>query len=337
MIALLWAGLALAAGHHVVRTGETVETIALGLGDPTSSEELRRLNGLADTEQPSVGAVLDLPGAPGQIDQGALLLTSSGELVTVRVGPGAGPVSVRPGTAIPAGATVCTGADSFASLRLAVDVASRAHDDVSLLPGTCLKLEEASSRQAGRSSLLRVESGSIAVRAVQTGAGTVTVRTRDGLLTGEKGGFRVTVEADATRTEALTDPVSVMGQGVEVRLDAQQGNRVREGQAPEDPVPLLPAGAPIRPEIDAQLRWTDFGWTPVPEAFLYLVEFSRDEDFTDIVHLHDVEGTLWQPPYLVLPYRSPALYWRVSAFDLLGFEGMPSDPRSLQIPPGIGP
>jgi hypothetical protein len=43
------------------------------------------------------------------------------------------------------------------------------------------------------------------------------------------------------------------------------------------------------------------------------------------------------PDLLFLPYRVRGYWWRVSAFDRVGFVGAPSDPHRLLVPAGVGP
>lgn len=163
--------------------------------------------------------------------------------------------------------------------------------------------------------------------------GTVAVRTVSGSTTGSGGGFRVTVEEDATRSEALHAPVDVEAQGVTVALDAGQGSRTVQGEAPGAPVDLLAPGSPTRPEVDAMLIRADFAWTSVEGALGYRVEFAADPDFTEILWSEDVAGSPWHPAVLMLPWGTTAsLHWRLSSFDRLGFLGIPSAGRALKLP-----
>lgn len=266
----------------------------------------------------------------------AALLSATGKGEATLPGGSAQPLSV--GMPLPAGALVCTGADGYATIRLALAAEGHHHDDVSLLPGTCLVVEALSADEAGRSSQISVTRGSITVQdAGGQGPGTVRVRTRDGVATGTSGGFRVHIEDSATRTEALYHPVSVSGAGESVALDAGEGNRVREGQAPEAPVPLLVPGRPTLPEDHATLRTPTFAWTPVDRALGYRVEISASPVFDQVVLAEESARPTWTPEMLLLPFRVPGLWWRVAAIDRTGFIGLPSDARQLGFPPGVGP
>lgn len=242
------------------------------------------------------------------------------------------------GASLPPGTLVCTDADSYATIRLALAEGGHDHDDVSLLPRTCLTIESVSARADGRRSVVSVSAGSVSVQdAPDQGHNAVVVRTRDGVTTGENGGFRVHVEDTATRTEALQHPVSLRGADVEVQVGAGEGSRVREGQAPEAPVPLPKAGAPESPEDDAVLRVPVFRWSAVDRVIGYRVELSVSPAFDQIVLAEEVATATWAPELLLLPFRVPGLWWRVSSVDRTGFIGVPSAARRLEFPAGLGP
>lgn len=332
----LLLGLALAAEHWVARPGETVESIAATLGDPALAGEIRRLNGLQEGQQPAVGAVLALPPrATGSAEQEALVLAVRGTGTATL--PDQEPLPLAPQLALPVGSQVCTDAESFATIRLARDLSGYAHDDLSLLPNTCLTVVGAAARPGRRSSLVSVTEGAVAVQGTTETPGQVTVQTPSGLASGDAGGFRVVLEPGATRAEALSAPVSVLGGGQEVTLEARQGTRVRPGQAPEAPRGLLAGAALFLPEDGAPLRWPDFRWQAVPRALGYRVQLSTAPDFAEIVHQVDVPFPEWEPDFLFLPYRVEGYWWRISPLDRFGFEGLPTESRRLAVPAGVGP
>jgi hypothetical protein len=326
-----------AAEYRVVRLGDSVEAIATDLGDIALASDIRTLNQIEADAQPAIGSLLELPITPGPplVEQEGAVLHAQGE-VTVRL-PDRAKVSATPGLDLPQGSTVCTGPGSYATLRLARSGGGLAHDDVNLLAETCLTLVSAVSRAAERSSVLRVESGSIDIRAADETPGTVVVETASGITTGTGGGFRVSREADATRTEALAAPVAVLGAGQEVEVGAGQGSRTATGQAPSAPVDLLLATIPQRPQRDQPLRRPDFSWTPLEGALGYRIEIASSGDFSSLVTVESVPDPSWSPQLLFLPYRVEGLWWRVSAFDRVGFLGYPSEPRALVMPAGVGP
>ena len=225
------------AGHHVVREGETLEGIAEELlGSAARAEELRQLNQLAPDAPLIPGTVLDIPQTEATAEGlGAYITALQGSGTITRAGQR--PEPLRLGMSLRDGAVVCTSADSFARLRLVRESDSTAHDDISLLPGTCLVVESTVSRASGRAALVRLESGEISVLGSDDQRGEVTVNSEDGVTTGEAGGFRVVREAAATRTEAIAGAVAVISGGQEVAVDVGFGSRTRAGQAPDAPAP----------------------------------------------------------------------------------------------------
>jgi hypothetical protein len=68
----------------------------------------------------------------------------------------------------------------------------------------------------------------------------------------------------------------------------------------------------------------------------YLVEVSSTPRFDNIALAEEVPDPPWLPEALLVPYRVPGLWWRVTAYDSLGFLGLPSAARGLQVPQGLG-
>ena len=249
-----------------------------------------------------------------------------------------GVAALELGQSVPEGALVCTGVDSFATVRLAVSVDGGQHDDVTLLPETCLRVVTTTRHPQDRESVLSLESGSVTLRAVDPGdSGRVVVNTASGTTRGEGGGFRVHIEEGAARTEALYSEVAVIGAGQEVRVDAGYGSRVRTGEIPQAPRKLPDPGAPTAPDDAQVLRVADFAWQPVPEALAYRIEFATTDDFSDLLMADETPQAVYEPEVLFLPFRVPGLHWRVISVDKYGFMGIPSDPRALQFPAGVGP
>jgi hypothetical protein len=332
VIVLLVLAEALAAGHHVIRPGETVASIALSRS--LSEATLRELNNLIPGVEPPVGTALLLPDT-GQLEAHkarVLSVTGSGRITP----PEGAEVPLACGTWMSPGTTICTSVESFATVRLAEDEAGRIYDDVRISSSTCVTIVTSAVSAEGRSSLLNISEGSISVSASEQDDGVITVQTPSSLTTGTQGDFRVTIEENAARTEALDEAVvSVFAGGAEVALSAQQGTRVKAGQPPIAPVTLLDTGFLLRPESDAVLVWPDFTWTPVERALGYRVQISSTADFARILHQEDVPYPEWRPDFLLLPVDVSALWWRVTSFDRLGFESMPSSPRRLQLPAEI--
>jgi murein DD-endopeptidase MepM/ murein hydrolase activator NlpD len=329
---LALAGPASAAEHTLVEPGEDLAAVAARVG--VSAADLVRENALAPGAALQPGQLLDVPGA-GDGGPAAAVLAWFGPAVATP--PGGAPVPVQDGMRLALGTVVCTEAGGDATVRLAVAAGGRVHDDVTLLPETCLEINATSARPGRRTSLLTLARGSVTVQEAEDGggAGTVTVQTRAGVTSGE-GGFRVHVEEEATRTEALARPLLVAGGGRALRLQAGEGSRTRVGEGPGAPVKLLRPGAPTAPPNQAALRRPDFAWRPVDGNLGYLVEVSSTPRFDNIVLAEEVPDPPWLPEALLVPYRVPGLWWRVTAYDSLGFLGLPSAARGLQVPQGLG-
>ena len=249
--------------------------------------------------------------------------------------PGEEPMPLVAGEALPQGTLVCTESGSFATVRLAQHVEFGAHDDITLMAETCLVVASLASVLGDVQTEVDIERGSVSIRVPEHAHPPVIVRTVDGSAIGE-GGFRVHVESDASRTEALYAPVQVAGEGGSLRLAAGEGTRVRKGGAPDGPVKLLPPGTPVLPEDNDVLRRPDFSWRRVERALGYRVEVSLSPGFEELVVVEDVALPSWNPDVLFVPYRMPGMWWRVSSFDRTGFQGIPSEPRHLMHPAGTG-
>lgn len=331
ILALLGLSLAHAEAPYLVRAGDRVSSIAGD--DPVRAEALRARNQLAPGAEPKPGDLLWLPDAPGE-SQEASLVAASGE-VWVSVAAQRLPGDLC--TVVPAESTVCTGPDGYATLRLARQVGADDYDDVTLFPSTCLTLRGAHASATARSSWVRVDQGGVAVSRAGSEPGVVTVETPSGLASGSEGGYRVTIEQAAARTEATHGAVAVLGAGQEVALRAGQGARVRTGEAPSDPIDLLGGVAPLTPTDGAPLRVPSFTWAAAPEALGYRIEIAADPAFRELLHQEDLDQTSWEPTLLFLSTQLPAWHWRVAAFDRMGFQGLPGASRTLALPAGISP
>lgn len=326
---------AFSAEHVVVHTGDTIESIAQQYAgmDPLA---LRAANGLSADEQPRPGTILHVPSPPEAGEDAAVVLSVfGGGSVQLPTGETA---DLAPSLRLAAGAQVCTQEGAYATIRLSV-AENNVHDDITLLPGTCLSIRSTTRNAPQRSSLLTLEQGSVTVPRAETGAsnGTITIETKSGVTSAESGGFRVHVEQDAARTEALYTPLRVFGAGVEQALLAGQGSRTRTGEAPLPPVALPPSGQLIAPIDGATLRRPDFSWTRSETALAYQLELARSEDFRDMLLGMPVDRPSWEPDRLMLPSNVEGLWWRVATVDRHGFVGIPTQSWRLELPVGVGP
>ena len=335
MIALFALLAAFADELRPVRAGDTVESIAAARGDATLAAEIRKLNGLGPTEQPVIGSILQLPAPPGHhSDQEAFLIALNGQGTFTTNGVEVPADTWKP---IPNQTVVCTGRNSTATLRLAstCNDTGDATDDIVMNPETCLTVQGSFSSVAGRSTVVQVTRGAVSVASTKDTDGQVTIVTPSGVTTGT-GGYRVTIEEQAARTEAITAPVAVSGSGVEVAVGQGQGSRVRTGEVPMEPVDLLPPGILLKPEDGERLRRLLFTWQTAPEAFAYRLELSTNRTFSDVLYIEDLAETQYRPGLLLLPTNGPTrLHWRIAAFDRLGFLGMPSDTRTFLLPTSV--
>lgn len=265
---------------------------------------------------------------PALAQDAAVVISLSGQAwVSVT---GATPVAVDRCATVPAGATVCTAPDAFAAVRLAPTPDAAGADDIVLLGGTCVDVVDTAADRAR----VNVSRGGITVSPSADG-GLLEVQTRDGVAAGRQGGFRVTLEEVATRTEAVTGRVLLQGQGGALDLPAGQGSRLRPGRAPDAPTDLLLPQALLHPPEDAPLRRPDFSWSPVPAGTGYHLQIAADPEFIDIVEAVDVATPAWQPDFLFSPTGIAGLWWRVAAYDRLGFLGVPTPGRALALPAGV--
>ncbi|MCK6524155.1 hypothetical protein L6R49_22335 [Myxococcota bacterium] len=323
-----------AASYVVVQPGQTVESIAADEGLRGREAEIRQLSGLGRGAQPTPGAVLLLPVDPS--GQESLVLSTYGA-VTLRRGA-ASPQAGHPGDRLAPGTEVCTAADSFATLRLVLDESTRHHDDLTLMPESCVIVERVTLEGAERSSLVSLGQGSVTVQPNLEGhvPGRVTVRAWGAVTSGEGGGHRMHVERGALRAEAVSQPLEIYGGGERLDLTAGEGSRSR-GDAPPDPaVKLLVGPATLLPEDHSVLRAPDFTWSPVARAMGYQIEISTDIYFTEPVLIADSTLAEWLPEVMLLPWRARGVYWRVIPYDRFGYLGVPSEPQHLRFPPGSG-
>jgi hypothetical protein len=339
MIALWLIAAALGAETWPVRPGDTVESIAAAVAGTVDAKPvalaIRTQNALAANAQPPVGTLLVLPDAQGlHVDQKAFVLTKRGTVTVSGLTPRR---NVALYERLPMGSVVCTGAESFASIRVSTQctVDGANSDDLTLSPETCVELVSAHGSDRGRSTVARVLSGSIQVQKNDKGTGHVTVQAGTGQTTGAEGGYRVTLEEQAMRAEALYAEVAVQGAGAQVDLSAGQGSRVKDGEAPSPAVDLVPPGQPKSPDANTALRRPWFTWAPMAEAFGYRFEVAATPDFVDLVFSDDVPDPEYRPSLLLLPWPNDGvLHWRISSFDRFGFLGIPSEPRAMRLPTG---
>lgn len=362
---LLTLSLAHAAGSHVVVAGETVESIARSLGDVGLADDLREQNGLLDGAQPSIGTVLTLPSTvrgsgcePSRVveHQGPLYLRTAADSTPAPTSApaldresasGLTPISGR--RVLNLGDEICTGAagvdgetaDGFARVELSVPPAAGARDVITLLPGTCVTITAVDRVRNARTSLVDLTRGAIVVEH-QPVPGDVIVRTGgadpagSAVTYGRRGGFRVAVEPDAARTEAIGADVSTTAQGVEVMLAEGFGGRTTFGEAPGDPHALPLAPRLVLPADRSALVVPEFRALPSLRATTYVLRVALAEAADLPVFALELLTPRYAPLYpdetLALPSGSGAWSWSMTAVDAYGFEGKPSSARTFFAP-----
>lgn len=330
LLAVAWAG-----GTRVVLQEETVESIAAPLGGAPIAAAIRAANGLGPAEQPAVGTMLDLPEEVTDADCRPSYVASRHGEGSVRM-PWGDEVPLDDLLPLPPGSEVCTGPEAFALLHLAEAVGDRDHDALTLLPGTCVVIRSSHVVGGRRNTHVELSQGTVAVGEEEL-SGHLVVQTRAGLTVAERGGLRVAVEEEATRTEAIGGVALAVAQGVQVDVPEGFGSRTRVGEAPGKPQPLPPAGVPTRPADGAELRIPDLAWTPGERALGYFVELSTSPGFDLLVLRARVGEPFWAPDWLLLPADRGGLWWRIVSFDAAGFQGAPGPMRRVRIPTPVLP
>ena len=110
---------------------------------------------------------------------------------------------------------------------------------------------------------------------------------------------------------------------------------------PPDPLDTLPPVPALARTVASALVISDQpplagGIRSLLEELGYRVEVSLSPAFDELVVVEDVARPSWTPEMLVIPYRVPGMWWRISSFDRTGFLGLPGDPRHLVHPAGTG-
>ncbi|MEN0060849.1 MAG: hypothetical protein AAGA48_01805 [Myxococcota bacterium] len=337
---IVWLTMELAAASSLwpVEVGQTIEGIAVELGDPQLASVIRGLNGLPPGAQPRIGRLLKLPDQASTSEQDAFLELTVGE-VTVTT-QGGRPQAAQRLVALPTGAQVCTGANSYALLHVATTCAEDGPvgDGVVLWSDTCITLRAVGATRAGRATVVEVDQGSLVVADPKEVTGRVTVVAGAGMATGT-GGFRVHLESDdALRAESLTSRLALLGDDQQLDLEAGKGARVQADGQLSATVDLLKPGGLVRPDVGEPLRRVQFRWTPNAEAFGYRVTLSGDAAGNGILHARALTTPVYAPELLLLPVApGEPVWWRVAALDRLGFLGIPTPTRPFGLPWGGTP
>ena len=307
---------------YTVKQGDTVIGLSQRLlTDPVKWREVATYNRMANPNAISPKQVVRVPlamlrGAPATT-------TLSGVEGDVKVSTGgSAPASVAAlGTALAEGATVVTGKNGYATLKLAdgstvrvqadsqVQV-SRLHNyaEVGILESTFMVV-------AGRvESLIAKISGSNQARHnVQTRLGNMGVRGT---------AFRVTMDnnTNQTRSEVLDGVVAVSGADATTegkRLTAGFGTIVDASKTVSDPIALLSAPQTARLPSLMERTLLRFSLPVVDGARTYRAQVARDKDFNGVV----AELVSASPEMRFTDIADGSYFLRVRAVDARGLEG----------------
>ena len=141
--------------------------------------------------------------------------------------------------------------------------------------------------------------------------------------------FRVRVDGRGdTVSEVLDGRVDVGAMGRRVELAAGQGTRVKKGEPPIKPRPLL-----LPPELvgmEDLYRSLPFALTvkAVPEAVSHRFVLSRDESFKDVISERVLPVC---QPFEVSQLDDGDYYLSVRSIDDAGLEGMPSKTKQVRV------
>ncbi|MBW7901014.1 MAG: FecR domain-containing protein [Rhodocyclaceae bacterium] len=315
LFAPLPASAADAVVHYTIQRGDTLIHLAqrhlLREGDWV---RLQRDNAIADPRRLRPGSRLRVPVRLLRQAPAALTVEAVHGPVLWRAGEGEW-APAKGGDRLDAGATVKTGADASALLRLA--------DDTRILisPESAVVLD--GLRQYGTGmmvySRLRLDQGqaeidanpgqrpNVNLRIDTPGAQTVVRGTR----------FRVGTDGAATREETLQGAVTVTAGGRGVSVEQGKGTVARTGEPPMPPTALLPAadtaGLPTRFER-LPMRF------PVPQlqdAEAWLGQISPDEDFRRIL----LERSTAKGPLVFADLPNGDYVLRLRGADRFGLQG----------------
>lgn len=162
----------------------------------------------------------------------------------------------------------------------------------------------------------------------------------DGEVQIEMGGDRIRVAAGLVRIRRSGENLFVespgqarvkvfTSQGMKV-IPPQSGVRFSSGGA-SPPVRLAPAPVPQAPEQNAELMAFRFVWRPTGTPSSYRLEVAGDDNFHQMLYTAEATESTWAPAMGSLPLG--VFYWRVTALDAGGFEGIPSATRSFRVAP----
>ncbi len=325
----------------VVHDGDDVEEMVARLtGGGATLDDIRKANGLDAGAAFTPGQQLHIPAdlLVGIARSSAELLFYRGEVSALKADGTTLPMGV--GIRLYSGDHLITGAGATASLRLAGHEDSLAHEHMVVQEHSDVEITQllVQSESKDRNVILRLLRGALEIvtsHCAETQQNVdVETPTAIGGVRGTR--FRVVVEeaegvAAATRFESLENTVAVAASSVGLEVGAGYGSRARANQPPDALHPLPAAPSPSFPADGAQLEEFLFRWADQAGVKGYVLEIALDEEFHLMLTRILVPGTEHAPAETVLEVREAPYYWRISAIDDDGFQGLTSAPRSFHV------
>lgn len=137
---------------------------------------------------------------------------------------------------------------------------------------------------------------------------------------------------DADRTARFSNydgELDVSAAGRTVKLNVNEGTRVKSGAAPENPRKLPDTPVPVEPRPGRSLFTDsiDFSWRPLPGAESFRVEIAEDPAFRSVVKtlVSTGNGARWSDP------ENGTYFWRVRAGDRDRLQGPFTAPSAFTV------
>ena len=331
---LAWILLLAISGHafaadfiYTVQPGDHPWNLAQRyLKNASLGPALRELNRIPDDRRIMPGTRLRIPQAWLKLETAQVRLLAVAGDTTVQPG-GTGAVrAAEPGEMLQAPSSLRTGANGSATLQFADGSLVLVRRDSEL------QLQQTLTRSLGHASLIGLVllRGSLEnqVTPIGTSGGRFEIRTPAATAAVRGTQFRLVVEPQTTvvRTEVLEGAVNLANAAGQVTAQAAQGSVAQTGQAPGQPVALLPAPSLDHlPERIERLP-IDLPITPLAGAAGYRTQIAPDARFSVIAS----DEAALAPRVRARDVEDGRYLLRVRAIDAQGLEGLSAE-RALVV------
>jgi len=331
---LAWILLLATSGHafaadfiYTVQPGDHPWNLAQRyLKNASLGPALRELNRIPDDRRIMPGTRLRIPQAWLKLETAQVRLLAVAGDTTVQPG-GTGAVrAAEPGEMLQAPSSLRTGANGSATLQFADGSLVLVRRDSEL------QLQQTLTRSLGHASLIGLVllRGSLEnqVTPIGTSGGRFEIRTPAATAAVRGTQFRLVVEPQTTvvRTEVLEGAVNLANAAGQVTAQAAQGSVAQTGQAPGQPVALLPAPSLDHlPERIERLP-IDLPITPLAGAAGYRTQIAPDARFSVIAS----DEAALAPRVRARDVEDGRYLLRVRAIDAQGLEGLSAE-RALVV------